>query len=198
MTGGNGYLGAWVIDGLLRGGTDVRAVIRTLDSAALLRDALRRRDTDDTGLELVVADVAGGTGLAQAFAGTQEVYHLASPMQHGGTSEQIVDPARDSALYVLRAARDAGSRRVVFTSSFAAVGYSPKPVREYTEDDWTDPATPGLPLYPLSKTMAERAAWDFMAREGGDMELVVLNPTFIAGPPLTAELRSSLHSLTAA
>ncbi|WP_295818931.1 NAD-dependent epimerase/dehydratase family protein [uncultured Deinococcus sp.] len=147
VTGGNGYLGAWVIDGLLRGGTDVRAVIRTLDSAALLRDALRRRDTDDTGLELVVADVAGGAGLAQAFAGTQEVYHLASPMQHGGTPEQIVVPARDSALYVLRAARDAGARRVVFTSSFAAVGYSPKPVREYTEDDWMDPATPGLPLY---------------------------------------------------
>ena len=75
VTGGNGYLGAWVIDGLLRGGTDVRAVIRTLDSAALLRDALRRRDTDDTGLELVVADVAGGAGPPPALAGTQGGYH---------------------------------------------------------------------------------------------------------------------------
>ena len=88
---------------------------------------------------------------------------------------------------MLRAARDAGARRVVLTSSFAAIGYSPKPIRDYTEVDWTDPDTPGLDAYPRSKAIAERAAWDFIEREGGGTELVVLNPTFILGPTLTTE-----------
>jgi len=81
---------------------------------------------------------------------------------------------------------------VVLTSSFAAVGYSPKPGAEYTEDDWTDPGTPGLAAYPRSKAIAERTAWDFIEREGGGTELVAVNPTFILGPTLTALARSSL------
>jgi nucleoside-diphosphate-sugar epimerase len=85
----------------------------------------------------------------------------------------------------------------VLTSSFAAVGYSPKPGAEYTEADWTDPETPDLPAYPLSKTIAERAAWDFIEREGGETELVVVNPTFILGPTLTSQVRSSLQLIMA-
>jgi nucleoside-diphosphate-sugar epimerase len=86
---------------------------------------------------------------------------------------------------------------VVLTSSFAAVGYSPKPVRDYSEQDWTDPDTPGLPPYPRSKTIAERAAWDYMEKHPGDTELVVLNPTFIIGPTLVTSLRSSLVGIKA-
>jgi nucleoside-diphosphate-sugar epimerase len=86
---------------------------------------------------------------------------------------------------------------VVLTSSFAAVGYSPKPVRDYDEADWTDPATPGLAAYPLSKAVAERAAWHLVERDGGDMELVVINPTWIAGPTLTGAARSSLQFFAA-
>ena len=80
----------------------------------------------------------------------------------------------------------------MLTSSFAAVGYTPKPGAEYAEDDWTDPDTPGLPPYPRSKAIAERAAWDFMEHQGGDTQLVVINPTFILGPTLTTRVRSSL------
>lgn len=98
---------------------------------------------------------------------------------------------------VLRAARDAGARRVVLTSSFAAVGYSPKAVRDYTEADWTDPDTPGLAPYPRSKAIAERAAWDFIETEGRDTQLVVVNPTFIVGPSLVAALRSTLTGFKA-
>jgi len=86
---------------------------------------------------------------------------------------------------------------VVLTSSFAAIGYTPKPGAEFTEDDWTDPDTPGLAPYPRSKTIAERAAWDLMEREGGDTELVVVNPTFILGPTLTSGLRSSTQLIKA-
>ena len=94
---------------------------------------------------------------------------------------------------MLRAARDAGARRVVLTSSFAAIGYTPKAGSEFTEDDWTDPDTPGLAPYPRSKAIAERAAWDLMESDGGDTELVVVNPTFVLGPTLTTVLRSSMH-----
>jgi len=95
------------------------------------------------------------------------------------------------------AARDAGARRVVLTSSFAAVGYTPKPGAEFTEEDWTDPDTPGLAAYPRSKAIAERAAWDLMEQDSGGTELVVVNPTFILGPTLTAELRSSMQLIKA-
>jgi nucleoside-diphosphate-sugar epimerase len=193
VTGGNVYLGTWLIADLLRRGTAVRAVLRSLESEATLRDGLQRGRADDAGLESVVASLTADDGWTSALGGVEEVYHLASPMHYGVDPEQIVAPARDGALRLLRAAREAGARRVVMTSSFAAIGYSPKPVRDYTEDDWTNPDTPGLPPYPLSKTVAELACWDFIEREGGETELVVINPTFIAGPTLTSELRSSLN-----
>lgn len=192
VTGGNGYLGTWLVTDLLRRGIEVRAVLRTPESETGLREAVRRGGADDAGLVPVVASLSEDDGWTTALADVPEVYHLASPMHYDLDADQIVGPARDGALRVLRAARDAGARRVVLTSSFAAIGYSPKPVRDYTEEDWTDPCTPGLPPYPLSKAVAERAAWDFVEREGGDTELVVINPTFIAGPTLTTQVRSSL------
>ncbi len=95
------------------------------------------------------------------------VHHTASPMIQTDDPDQVIVPARDGTLRVLRAARDAGVRRVVLTSSFAAVGYTPNPGAEYTEADWTDPDTPGLPPYPRSKTIAERTAWGFIEHESG-------------------------------
>jgi nucleoside-diphosphate-sugar epimerase len=203
VTGGSGYLGTRVIADLLQRGATVRAVVRSLDSEPGLRDALRRGGADDAALELVVASLTDDAGWDAAATGVDGVYHLASPMTHATEDpDVVVTPARDGALHVLRAARDAGVRRVVLTSSFAAVGYSPKPLnaagaREYDENDWTSPDTEGLPAYPLSKVVAERAAWDFIEREGGSTELVVLNPTWIAGPTLTSDPRSSLQAFSA-
>ena len=133
------------------------------------------------------------------MAGCEEVHHVASPIPavQPDDPDELIVPAREGTLRVLRAARDAGARRVVLTSSFAAVGYSPKPGAEFTEADWTDPDMPGLAAYPRSKTIAERAAWDFIEHEGGDTELVVVNPTFILGPTLTTRARSSLQLIKA-
>ncbi|WP_253259335.1 NAD-dependent epimerase/dehydratase family protein [Subtercola boreus] len=160
-------------------------------------DHPRDHADDHRFLQIVHASLTEDEGWASAADGMEGVYHLASPMILGTTPDEVVVPARDGALRVLRAARDASVPRVVLTSSFAAVGYSPKPVRDYDEDDFTDPATPGLAAYPLSKAVAERAAWDFIEREGGDTSLVVINPTWIAGPTLTVDARSSLQVFTA-
>jgi nucleoside-diphosphate-sugar epimerase len=197
VTGGSGYLGTRLIADLLLQGTEVRTTVRSLDSEAALREAVRRGGADDAGLELVVTSLTADDGWADAVAGVDGVYHVASPMIQSTNPDDVIAPARDGALRVLRAARDEGVPRVVLTSSFAAIGYSPKPVRDYTEADWTDPDTPGLAVYPRSKAIAERAAWDFIETEGGDTELVVVNPTWIAGPTLVGEVRSSLQFFTA-
>jgi nucleoside-diphosphate-sugar epimerase len=193
VTGGSGYLGTQLIAALLRDGRQVRATVRSLQSENDVRAAVRRGGADDGGLEVVTAELTADAGWAAAAAGCEEVHHVASPMVQSDDPDVVIVPARDGTLRVLRAARDAGARRVVLTSSFAAVGYSPKPGAEYTEADWTDPSTPGLPAYPRSKAIAERTAWDFADREGGGTELVVVNPTFILGPALTAQARSSLQ-----
>lgn len=195
VTGGSGYLGTQLVAALLRTGRPVRATVRTPAREADLRAAVRRGDADDDGLEVVIADLTADDGWAAAVAGCDEVHHVASPIPvvQPDDPDELIVPAREGTLRVLRAARDAGARRVVLTSSFAAVGYTPKPGAEYTEADWTDPDTPGLAPYPRSKTIAERAAWDLIEREGGSTELVVVNPTFILGPTLTTELVSSLQ-----
>jgi len=193
VTGGSGYVGTQLIAALLRSGAPVRATVRSIDREAAVRAAVRRGDADDAGLEVVTADLTADDGWPAAVDGCAEVYHVASPMIQPNNPDDVLVPARDGTVRVLRAARNAGARRVVLTSSFAAVGYTPKPSAEYTEDDWTDPDTPGLPPYPRSKAIAERAAWDFIEHHGGDMQLVVINPTFILGPTLTTEVRSSLQ-----
>lgn len=211
VTGASGYVGTQLIAALLRrassegGQGQVRAQVRSAAKEDGLRAAVRRGTADqgntgdDAGLEVVTADLMSDDGWKAALTGVDEVYHVASPIPAAQPKDpdELVVPAREGTVRVLRAARDAGVRRVVLTSSFAAIGYTPKPGGEFTEDDWTDPDMPGLAPYPRSKTIAERAAWDFMNSEGGDTELVVANPTFILGPPLTAETGSSMHLIKA-
>jgi dihydroflavonol-4-reductase len=194
VTGGTGYVATHLIANLLRAGTPVRTTVRTLERESAVRAAITRAGVDDAGLEVARADLTDDAGWDVILDGVRDVYHVASPLPYTPPSDpqELVAPARAGTLRVLKAARDAGARRVVLTSSFAAIGYTPKAGAEYDEDDWTDPDTPGLPAYPLSKTVAERAAWDFIEAEGAGTELTVINPTFILGPTLTTELRSSL------
>ncbi|WP_367126324.1 NAD-dependent epimerase/dehydratase family protein [Streptomyces phytohabitans] len=205
VTGGSGYLATHLITELLRQGREVRTTVRsTTAREETVRAAVRRGGADDAGLEVVAADLTADDGWAAAATGCAEVHHVASPLPAARPEDPdaLIVPARDGALRVLRAARDAGARRVVLTSSFAAVGYTPKPgvggadadragAGDWTEDDWTDPDTPGLAPYPRSKAAAERAAWDWAEREGGGTELVVVNPTGVFGPTLTTDIRSS-------
>jgi dihydroflavonol-4-reductase len=123
------------------------------------------------------------------------VLHVASPFPAASPKDdnELIVPAREGALRGLRAARDAGVKRVVLTSSFAAIGYGkPEQARPFDERDWTDPAGSDVTAYIKSKTLAERAAWDFMTREGGSLELAVINPTGIVGPVLSRDYATSV------
>jgi nucleoside-diphosphate-sugar epimerase len=147
----------------------------------------------------VQADLQKEAGWAQAVMGCEYVLHVASPFPLGAPrhEDDLILPAREGALRVLRAARDAGVRRVVLTSSFAAVGYGHKNRRApYDERDWTNLGAP-LSAYVKSKTLAERAAWDFIARDGGSLELAVINPTAVFGPVLGEDFSTSIQILKA-
>jgi nucleoside-diphosphate-sugar epimerase len=210
VTGASGYLGTQLIAALLRGAASeggqglVRAQVRSAAKEDGLRAAVRRGGADSAGLEVVTADLMSDDGWKAAMTGVDEVYHVASPIPPAQPDDpdELIVPAREGTRRVLRAARDAGVRRVVLTSSFVAIGYTPKPGGEFTEADWTDPDMPGLAPYPRSKTIAERAAWDFMGSEASrsgnsDLELTVMNPTFILGPSLTAATGSSMYLVKA-
>jgi dihydroflavonol-4-reductase len=123
------------------------------------------------------------------------VLHVASPFPQNvpKNPDELIVPAREGALRVLRAARDAGVRRVVLTSSFAAVGYGKPPqTAPFDETSWTDPDGTDVMPYAKSKTLAERAAWDFIAREGGALELAVVNPVGVFGPVLGPDYSTSI------
>jgi dihydroflavonol-4-reductase len=142
------------------------------------------------------ADLTADAGWPEAVAGCDYVLHVASPFPLGAPKHEddLIIPAREGALRVLRASRDAGVKRVVLTSSFAAIGYGHgEMTRPFTEEDWTNPAAEGLGAYVKSKTLAERAAWEFIEGEGGALELAVVNPVGVLGPVLGPDFSTSIH-----
>ena len=196
VTGGSGFIGGHCILRLLEAGYRVRTTVRSLAREADVRAMLKEGGAEPgEALEFVAADLLADAGWPEAVAGCRYVLHVASPFPSSQPRNQfeLIVPARQGALRVLRAARDAGVERVVLTSSFAAIGYGHKPTeRPFTEEDWTELDDSASP-YVKSKTLAERAAWDFVAREGGALELAVVNPVGVLGPVLGPDLSSSIR-----
>ena len=196
VTGGSGFLGSHCILRLLHEGCSVRATVRSRAKADEARKMLASSGAALwSEVEFVLADLVGDSGWQAAAAGCEYVLHVASPFPSAVPQDEndVIVPARDGTLRVLRAARDAGVKRVVVTSSFAAVGYGgmPRIGAAYTESDWTDPALPNPP-YIRSKAIAERAAWDFIDAEGRGLELSAVNPVGIFGPVLAADYSASI------
>jgi nucleoside-diphosphate-sugar epimerase len=197
VTGGSGFIATHCTLKLLAAGYRVRNTVRSLAREPEVRAMLAAAGADaGDRLAFFAADLTADAGWAEAAAGCDFVLHVASPFpvnvpRH---EDELIVPAREGALRVLRAARGAGVRRVVLTSSFAAIGYGHGPVdRPFTEHDWTRADGEGVSAYAKSKTLAERAAWDFMAREGGDLELAVVNPVGVFGPALGADFSTSIE-----
>ena len=197
VTGGTGFIGAHCLIQLLAAGHETRATVRDLRRESEVRAMLREGGAGDVGerLALVKADLSSDAGWPEAAAGCDYVLHVASPFPSSVPKDanELIAPARDGALRVLKAARDAGVKRVVLTSSFAAVGYGAKArTAPFTEEDWTNLDDRSLQPYQRSKTIAERAAWDFIANEGGALELAVVNPVGVFGPVLGPDLSTSI------
>jgi nucleoside-diphosphate-sugar epimerase len=197
VTGGSGFIGAHCILRLLAAAYRVRTTVRDLTREAMVRAMLKTGGAEPgDALTFASADLMSEARWPEAAAGCSYVLHVASPLpayvpKH---EDELIVPAREGALQVLRAARDAGVKRVVMTSSFAAIGYGKAPLdRPFNEEDWTDPTARGLTAYTKSKTLAERAAWEFMAREGGSLELATVNPVVVFGPVLGPDYSTSIQ-----
>ena len=194
VTGGSGFIASHCILKLLGDGHQVRTTVRSLRREADVRAMLRAGGTEPDGrLSFVAADLGSDAGWPEAVAGCQYVLHVASPNPPSVPSneDELIVPAREGTLRVLRASRDGGVKRVVMTSSFAAVGNVRKPRESpFDETDWSE--TVNEEPYAKSKTLAERAAWDFIAGEGGSLELSVVNPAYVFGPVLGPDYSVSI------
>lgn len=201
VTGGSGFIGSHCILQLLAAGHEVKTTVRNLKREPEVRAMLKQGRADPGNrLSFFAADLERDAGWPQAVAGCEYVLHVASPFPTTvpRNEDELIVPAREGAIRVLRAARDAGVRRVVLTSSFAAIGYGHKPQAEpFDETDWTDVNGEGVTAYVKSKTVAERAAWDFVKREGqtkdgGRLGLSVVNPVGVFGPVLGPDYSTSI------
>jgi nucleoside-diphosphate-sugar epimerase len=196
VTGGSGFIGSHCILQLLAAGHQVRTTVRSLKREGDVRGMLKEGGAEPgSRLSFIAADLENDAGWPQAVAGCEYVLHVASPLPPSvpKNEDELIVPAREGTLRVLRAARDAGVKRVVVTSSFAAIGYGQKERKApFSEADWTDPKGDDVTPYTKSKTLAERAAWDFMAKEGGKLELSVVNPVGVFGPVLGPDYSASI------
>jgi nucleoside-diphosphate-sugar epimerase len=195
VTGGSGFVGSFCILQLLAEGHTVRTTVRSLKREPEVRAMLKAGGADaGNRLSFVAADLEQDAGWSQAVTGCEYVLHVASPIPVAvpKNEDELIVPAREGALRVLRAARDARVKRVVMTSSFAAIGYGLKPqTAPFDESSWTDVNGYGATPYIKSKTIAERAAWDFVKSAGGP-ELAVVNPVAILGPVLGSDYSPSV------
>jgi len=189
VSGGSGFIGGWCIIALLNQGYTVRTTVRSLSREAEVRARLATQAPVDK-LSFFAADLTSDAGWDAAAAGCDYVLHVASPLGVDNPKDpnELIIPARDGALRALRAAVKAGVKRVVLTSSVAAT-YRPHTTGDWVSDEtiWTDPTEKGVGAYPQSKTIAEKAAWDFIAQHGGTTTLATVNPALVLGPVLTKD-----------
>jgi dihydroflavonol-4-reductase len=196
VTGGSGYLGGWCLVELLRRGYRVRTTVRDISREAEVRARLEPEVDAGNNLSVLSADLRSDEGWGEAVQGCDYVLHVASPFppQQPKDPDELIVPAREGTLRVLKAALDAGVNRIVITSSIAAVGGSTNHASApLAEADWTDSDNPKLTPYTRSKTIAERAAWDFVKERGAVEKLAVVNPGAILGPVLSDDRSYSLE-----
>lgn len=196
VTGGSGFIGSHIILQLLAAEHTVRTTVRDLRREADVRRLLKQGGAEPGGeLRFFAAELEKDAGWKEAVTGCDFVLHVASPFpptvpKH---EHELIVPAREGALRVLRASRDAGVKRVVLTSSFAAIGYGlPDQEQPFDETNWTNVDGEGLTAYTKSKTLAERAAWELIAKESGGLELAVVNPVAVCGPVLGRDYATSI------
>lgn len=192
VSGGSGYIAGFLIRQLVAEGWTVHTTVRSLAKEDAVRQLLA---VDDSKLKFFAADLSSDAGWAEAMAGCSHVAHLASPLPSGvpKSADELIVPARDGALRALRAAKVAEVKRFVMTSSVAAIAYGRgRGIHHFTEADWTLLGKPGITAYVQSKTIAERAAREWVAKEGGGIEFCTINPSVVLGPVWSRDYSASV------
>jgi dihydroflavonol-4-reductase len=194
VTGGSGFIASHLILQLLSAGHTVRTTIRSAGKADTVRQTLQSADASVPldKLSFFTADLTKDDGWTEALTGVEYVHHLASPFpsDDAKSDDEIIVPARDGTLRVLKAAKAAGVKRVVLTSSFAAIAYGHSKKDTFTEQDWS--VDKDLPPFHRSKLLAEKAAWEFVKENGNQPELTVIAAVGVLGPVLSAHVSSGV------
>ena len=195
VTGGSGFLGGWCVIKALEGGYDVRTTIRDLAKEPEVRARVEPHVGAGDKLTFFAADLTSDEGWEQAVSDCDYVLHVASPFPASQPKDpdELVVPAREGTLRVLSAALDAGAKRVVVTSSVAALRQpADPPDGPIDETSWTD-LHKDLTPYTRSKTVAEMAAWELVRERAEEVRLAAVNPGAILGPVLADDLSYSLE-----
>lgn len=197
VTGGSGYLGGWCLVELLGRGYEVRTTLRDLGRDGEVREAVSAGGQAGDALSVFAADLTADAGWEEAVNGCDYVLHVASPFPpvQPKDPDELIVPAREGTRRVLRAAFAAGVKRVVVTSSVAAIAGGARTPGPLTEENWTDLDFPGLSPYVRSKTIAERAAWELAREQDAENRLATVNPGAIVGPLLGRDGSYSLEAV---
>ena len=195
VTGGTGFIGLHCLQQLLDKGYKVRTTIRSESRKQEVMEAMKKHSSNCENLEFFIADLLSDDGWSEAVTGSKYVLHVASPFFLGEPENEdvFIKPAVEGTLRVLKACAESDVQKVVLTSSFAAVGYGHSREKEvYTEEDWSS-VDGEISPYAKSKTLAEKAAWEFVENleESKKFELTVINPVAVTGPMLTSDIGSS-------
>jgi dihydroflavonol-4-reductase len=192
VTGASGFIGLHCIQQLLIKGYEVNGSLRSLSRESEIRNGLSTAGTSHENLKLFPLDLNADDGWDEAMNGCDYLLHVASPISLDDQNEEyFVKPAVAGVKRALSYAKKHNVKKVVLTSSVAAIFDTMEKKDFYDESDWSDPENPAISFYSKSKTLAERAAWDFIENEGNPFELAVINPALVTGPTLTGDLGES-------
>jgi len=198
VTGGSGYLAGWCIVQLIQRGYRVRTTIRNPAREPEVHDAVASQVDPAHHLTIHQADLTSDEHWDNVIEGCDYVLHVASPFPPNQPKDpdELIRPAREGTVRVLGKALDHGVKRIVVTSSIAAVRLAKGSDKEVLdEDDWTDPSDESLTPYVRSKAIAERAAWDLAKERGAEDRVAVVNPGAIIGPLLHDDTSYSLQAI---
>ena len=192
VTGATGYIGLHCIHQLLNQGYAVNGSVRSPERKDEIVNALHGHNTSTENLNLYTLNLTEDAGWDEAMEGCDFLLHVASPISLERTDEDyFVQPAIDGAKRALSFAKKYNVKKVVLTSSVAAIFDSLEKKDVYDESDWSDPDNPYISAYSKSKTLAERAAWEFWKTEGHPFELAVINPALVVGSSISGDIGES-------
>ena len=189
VTGATGYIALHCIKQLLDKGYAVNGSIRSPERKNEVIDALQKCNTSTENLNLFNFDLTSDEGWDEGMQGCDYLLHIASPLALQNYEEDyFVKPAVEGAMRALNFAKKHNVKKVVLTSSVAAIFETGTEKVFYDENDWSDPNSSKISNYAKSKTLAEKAAWDFVEQENNPFEFTVINPALVIGPSLSGDL----------
>ncbi len=198
LTGISGFVGQHCAVELLEKGYAVRGSLRNLSKEQEVREGIAKSIDAKGNLEFCELDLLNDIGWDKAMEGCDYVLHVASPfvIAEPKDENEMIKPAVEGTLRALKAAKKAGVKKLVLTSSTVAMA-GDKKKNHLTQTSWTNPKMDKVSVYMKSKTLAEQAAWDFYKNEASEnkMELTVVNPGPIYGPTLTGNLSGASMSM---